>query len=802
MNKLFAVILFFNSVVYCCFDVKAEEQYQSQYASDILNMEDALSVGDLESADFYGKKLEKWTWKHADMAIPLDDELRIRLDLALCSCRKGDLIKSRIQVDNAWKRLEEENAIPSLIQLIDRHIVERELRMDSLGRSRINAEWLIETSTPIIEAGIEDAGILAFFYESRAWAYEGLQAYDNAISNIEQAIALNPLDSRKKKLAHFYLAKKEFALAEKELLDLYNSSSISKVLNRSVMFDLASLYWLWGDKKKLSRLMTLDFEEMKSEIREAFPFMNEDEREQYLSQTLLGSTIKYDFYTGFSDVYNQWAEGNQCAYDLALVQKGLLLSTTKDIEHLIQSAPDSLQTVVKNYNTLKELDIPGVESSITRDFRLKIMEYVAAHPSFLSQLNYTWEQVRNRLRENEVAIEFIPLRGVTPDNIDTANPATGALIIRKDASYPIFVRLFSDSIVEALFEYAEDDRMDDLFYKDNAKVKLYEAIWKPLIPYLDGVNTIYYSPTGILQTLNVDLLGDNDDKLFGEKFDLFRLSSTRELCLRKSNDYINDAALYGDITYAISDSVSENISPQRYRSITRAGFGSLTGTKSELDSIMNILSPNNYSVQEFRRMIATEESFRCLSGKAPKILHIATHGFYYSNEAVKQEFQKGNFIGFQAMRPELFHSGLAMAGAQDTWTNKNNGDSINFEKYYDLDPKSDGVLLSAEISDMDLSGADLVVLSACQTALGKVTSEGVYGLQRAFKLAGVNSIVMSLWKVDDDATRLFMKYFYQNLLNGKSKRESLLAAQKAVRDTPGYADPYYWAAFVLLDGLN
>lgn len=119
-----------------------------------------------------------------------------------------------------------------------------------------------------------------------------------------------------------------------------------------------------------------------------------------------------------------------------------------------------------------------------------------------------------------------------------------------------------------------------------------------------------------------------------------------------------------------------------------------------------------------------------------------------------------------------------------------------------MDSSKDGVLLSAEISKLDLSNTDLVVLSACETALGNVSAEGVYGLQRAFKLAGVNSIIMSLWKVDDEATQRLMTAFYKNYLSGKSKRESLLTAQKTVRETHGFEDPYYWAAFILLDGFK
>ena len=138
----------------------------------------------------------------------------------------------------------------------------------------------------------------------------------------------------------------------------------------------------------------------------------------------------------------------------------------------------------------------------------------------------------------------------------------------------------------------------------------------------------------------------------------------------------------------------------------------------------------------------------------------------------------------------------------------------------------DGVLTAKEISLLDLRGLDLLVLSACQTGLGKVTGDGVFGLQRGFKKAGATTMLMSLWKVDDKATRLLMTYFYSNLMSGMSKHASLIKAQEQLRKTEmesvsrnrrgvgarakrakknqqkkTYSDPYYWAAFILLDSM-
>ena len=114
----------------------------------------------------------------------------------------------------------------------------------------------------------------------------------------------------------------------------------------------------------------------------------------------------------------------------------------------------------------------------------------------------------------------------------------------------------------------------------------------------------------------------------------------------------------------------------------------------------------------------------------------------------------------------------------------------------------DGILTAFELSKIDLKKVDLVVLSACQTGLGDIKGDGVFGLQRGFKKAGVNSLLMSLWEVDDRATQILMVAFYHNLLSGKTKKDSLYLAQKTLRQSENYDAPYYWAGFVLLDGLN
>lgn len=536
------------------------------------------------------------------------------------------------------------------------------------------------------------------------------------------------------------------------------------------------------------------FDYMKTEISNNFAFMNQYEREVYLKNIAgMGNMLNYDLFTKHSNGDEQWPKGNILAYNLALIQKGVLLNTTKDINKILCLAPDSLQKKIVLYKELEKIQINNVEDPILTSIRLELMQYVSKNPYFLSQLNYTWQDVKNNLKQGEAAIEFIDLlslRGIK-------EPGVGALIIKSDSDFPAFVSLASNAKIDSIYTIDEDGyKLRDDIYMGKSKQRMYEEIWQKLEAYLDGTSTIYYAPTGYVQEINLDWLGETSDIFLKNKYDLYRLSSTRELCQPRTFENQRTAALYGGITYSINVPILKEKPTSKYRTTTRFGFMPLYNSVFEIDTIGSDLNRHSYLVDYFEGVNATEESFIRLSGKSPTILHIATHGFCYDKTSLITNVD--NYIAYNYLTSNnaLDKSGLALAGAQDHW------DVKSASNYVNIDKSNNGILLSSEISQLDLSKTDIVVLSACETALGDVTYEGVYGLQRAFKLSGVNSIIMSLWKVDDEATKTLMNVFYYNLLSGKTKRESLLAAQNTVRNTPGFEDPYYWAGWILLDGLN
>jgi CHAT domain-containing protein len=195
----------------------------------------------------------------------------------------------------------------------------------------------------------------------------------------------------------------------------------------------------------------------------------------------------------------------------------------------------------------------------------------------------------------------------------------------------------------------------------------------------------------------------------------------------------------------------------------------LPGTLIEVKGIQQALKPAAWNARVFSGANASEEKLKSLTGSnAPDVLHIATHGFF-------SDATTGN---------PLLQTGILLAGGNRSWQGNEPGNGMD-----------DGILTAAEVSYLDFSKTSLVVLSACETGLGKIESnEGVFGLQRAFALSGVDRIMMSMWKVSDQETAIFMQQFYGFLSEGHSLHAAYLLAQKAM--SARYS-PYFWAAFVL-----
>lgn len=438
------------------------------------------------------------------------------------------------------------------------------------------------------------------------------------------------------------------------------------------------------------------------------------------------------------------------------------------------------------------------------DLLAKLYDYILFSKSLLldseiqhdannvSRLNAKWKDIQQHLSGGAIAIEFIS----TMEDEGGYN-TYHALVIDKNSSSPRMITLYSESQLEELKKTEARDIREIVG----------ELIWKPILAQFPTVVDIYFSPDGILHKLPIEYYSVDGTNCMSENYNMYRLSSTKEIVQEIGDQHSNSAVLYGGLDYNLlknnMSSTNSSEIPSMWRGIAeRGGFDPLFNTALETQEIKEILTGKNISTTLYSGETGTEESFHNLSGQRHRIIHLATHGMYVNPDDVDAKKNESNFDFLESLVSlndpvkedvALTHSFLVMAG----------GNRV-ISRIPVSDKNNDGILTSKEITQLDLKGLDLVVLSACESALGDISNGGVYGLQRGFKKGGAKTIVMSLDKVDDEATRILMVEFYRNLMSGKTKRQSLQTAQQYLRkvDNGKFDDPKYWASFIMLDGLD
>lgn len=494
-------------------------------------------------------------------------------------------------------------------------------------------------------------------------------------------------------------------------------------------------------------------------------------------------------------------------YNQALFEKQILLETSNIIKDLAVSTNNIHQAEIERLEKLKiskvdDYERDSLNNIVEKEKRYMIKELAPLIDSLQIKLICTYKDVRNNLSSNQVAIEYI----VAPLNADSTMYC--ALLLRDTCSYPELVPLFEENEILSLVNTTTENQTSYTYsFEGNGKA-LRQLVWDKVLPHIKQGETIFFAPSGLFHQLAIEFLPYDETHTIADMFNLVRLSSTRKIVLNKSNDVHTTATLYGGIKYDMSgDEIlveSEQYSTSNLLAsrgiendtLDRGSVKYLPGTKKEVESINKMLKDNKLSVQLFTTTNANEESFKALSGKHQNILHIATHGFYWSDStAQKKDYFSQRMLMMDDKKSSLptadplNRCGLLFAGANTALS----GHSADLPKGV-----QDGILTAKEISLLDLRDADLVVLSACETGKGEITGEGVFGLQRAFKQAGVQTIIMSLWPVNDVATQLLMTEFYRNwIYNRQSKREAFRNAQNKVRSQ--YEEPVYWAGFIMLD---
>jgi CHAT domain-containing protein/tetratricopeptide (TPR) repeat protein len=653
-------------------------------------------------------------------------------------------------------------------------------------------------------------------------------------------------------MAAFYVEKGDYIQAKNLLINATsfweNKTGTSYPIYFYCLFDLAKVYWISGDFALADSLYAQAAFLGRHRLAQAVQYMSGNELDEYLRKFLHYQAEMVHFATT-SPVATWTAEA---CYNNTLFYKGFLLHATIQLKNQALRDPMALPM----YNALTDYRRQiGTEYTKPIDERQDMASLNVKADSLEKELAcmltrneelfdpVTWQDIQHELSPNEAAIEFVYYQVINP--VVTDSIVYVAQLILPNSTKPIHIPLFEEGALAHLLDGSavrKADFVNNLYTQDDRGLvqlgkpvrSIYDIIWKPLEAVLpEEVTTIHIAPAGVLHRLNFGAIALSQTEILSEKYKINLLESTRKLIPNPyplQENQVKTAYVFSGIDY--NSSVAEMNIPDANKSdsaidTTRpvdqitAREEQFTGTWSDLfwtvaegDSITSLFSSAFIRYSRLTGKEAREEDIKKIGDgeyPSPEIIHLATHGFFYPDpdlvtgksatrfkeSSIPKEKMSGSV--FKILKNPMFRSGLIMAGANNAWQNR----KLSGAEW------EDGVLTAYEVSQLNLFNTELVVLSACETGLGDIQgNEGVYGLQRAFKIAGAKYLIMSLWQVPDRETMEFMTTFYKNwlpsdaeALAGKEGKMTIPDAfrktQREMRDR--FFNPYSWAGFVLVE---
>ncbi len=618
--------------------------------------------------------------------------------------------------------------------------------------------------------------------------YNNLEAYDSALyywhralstiegtpetnSYVHTAILNNMgtlmLQDEMYDSAIFYLKKSYVIQSEKEALQ--------PNLYQITLFNLAESY-RWSEAYAMAdSIYATLIDELLDEITHNFTYLSDNEKMSFYKNQLgiISEYASFQFTVSgalpFQDTdepyLNPQFAGN--LYDLQLSTKAIILNSSKRMKASILNSGNS--RLIETYTLWEEqknllaqalvnanlggVDLARLKNQIEENEKWLINNSSSFRSGFEVE-QVRWQDIQKSLKPGEAAVEIIRL-------IDGL--LYGALILTPETQrQPIFSLVMS----------TKSKHLEQQFYKNyyNSILKgqedslSYQTYWQPIMDSIQShmpakklPQRIYLSNDGVYNLININTLIDLQGNYMLDLTDVVVLTNTKEVLTSKKAPISTQksyAALFGRPAYSVSQKENEN-------------FVDLPGTGKEVLLIKETLSSSQWKTEMFTGLDASEKTIKTL--KDPKVVHLASHGYF-------SEPQSANSY---SLAETMIRSGIAMAGANDP--------AMQDE---------DGILTAYEVIALDLDATELVVLSACETGKGVINQgEGVYGLQRAFRVAGANHLVMSLWKVDDTATQELMVHFYKQWTATGDMRGAFRQAQRELRKS--YSSPYYWGAFIL-----
>lgn len=586
------------------------------------------------------------------------------------------------------------------------------------------------------------------------------------------------------------------------------------------ILDLARLSWETGHYSQADSLYGMAADLGRERLIGASQYMSARELNKYM-QKIIDTQAEILSFVNQSPIHSITAES---CYNNALFYKGFLLQNAIQIRRAASanagSAAVFLQLNANRRLLSREMSKPISERDTVIHFQYRIDSLERELICMVSEVatltrQTVWQDVAAVLDSNEAAIEFIHYRYYQPAITDSMMYA--ALVIKSGYSKPQVIPLFKCHMDDPIIHAGHMDNVNyinslysldtrGLVRVDQVRPNLHELIWEPIKEAgLSGIDRIYCSLSEIFHRINLGAIQVNNDHLISDEFEVVRVGSTREVGRFKTNqrDSSSHVVIFGGIDYnAMTVDTSVHTSDLVMHS-SQADWGQdrgdldgtwtyLVGTQKEANTLTDICDSLHIFSQTYTDSHATEDVIKWHgeSGYPPSpwLLHLGTHGFFFPDpeEEVSDHLLERKVI-FKTSNQPMLRSGLVLAGANYFWQNNQ----------LLAGATEDGILTAEEISYLDLSNTELAVLSACETGLGDIQgNEGVFGLQRAFKIAGTRNLIMSLWKIPDKESQLFMDSFYRFwLVEGHTIRDAFRLAQRERRI---YSSHYSWAGFILL----
>lgn len=622
--------------------------------------------------------------------------------------------------------------------------------------------------------------------------------------------------------------------------------------------DLAGLYYFGGKPAQAAPYFQAYLGNLMNQFRLNAATMSERERLIYFAAFHNAFPLFYSFVLKY---HEPMPELTGQMYDALLEEKGLIAESAAAMRAAILASGDpqaaqmldklasdrtQLAALVESNagdaaNGQAQINQLGAEANALEQ---TLMKRSAAMSRQNAQNAVTWRDVQKALKPGEAAVEVLRFQ------YETGAAVTGqliyvALVVTPASKEPELVVLGDSRNLEAapMLAYRDDVGQTRGFAEAEAPAApgeqgnvantsaAYAAFWKPLEPALHGATRVYVSPDGVLNTIPMGLMADGDGKLLMEKIQLRILNSTKDLLAAAHVTQSRSALVVGnpkfDLTAAQQKTAIAQLragtmragtegsgaqhgapaleqNPAAEEKISDAGAAQLAsrggdlrggdlpplpGTQIEVDAVDKLLKTAGWQTMEYTGELAVKDAVTL--AHAPRVVHIATHGFFLTDEQLTETAQaRGEKANVN--EDPMLRAGLFFAGADRVRQGAAPEAGVD-----------DGVLTAFEASQLNLEGTELVVLSACETGVGKqLNSDGVFGLRRGLQEAGADAVMMSMWSVPDKETQELMLLFYQKWLAGMEKPEALRQAQLEERETVkkryGKDLPFYWGAFVLI----